>query len=43
VAALTGKRDAWIKKELASKPKDSFDAKLVDSLKAQAARKGIRY
>jgi uncharacterized protein YegL len=43
VAALTGKRDAWIKKELASKPKDSFDAKLVDALKFQAAKKGIRY
>lgn len=43
VARLESKRTAWIKKELAAKPADSFDAKLVDSLKAQAALKGIRY
>lgn len=43
VAALESRRAAWLKKELAAKPADSFDAKLVDSLKAQAALKGIRY
>lgn len=43
VAALQSRREAWLKKELAAKPADSFDAKLVDSLKTQAAAKGIRY
>jgi hypothetical protein len=43
VARLESRRAAWVRKELASKPADSFDAKLVDSLKAQAALKGIRY
>ena len=43
VAALEGRRASWLKKEMAAKPADFFDAKLVDSLKAQAALKGIRY
>lgn len=43
VAKLEAARDAWIRKESASKPKDSFDAKLMDALRVQAARKGIRY
>ncbi len=43
VAALETRRAAWLKKEMADRPADSFDAKLVDSLKAQAAKKGIRY
>lgn len=43
VARLESHRAAWLKKEAAVKPADSFDVKLVDSLKAQAAEKGIRY
>lgn len=43
VAALETRRAAWLKKELAGKPTDAFDVKLVDALKAQAAKKGIRY
>jgi uncharacterized protein YegL len=43
VASLESRRAAWLKKEMADKPADSFDAKLVDALKVQAAKKGIRY
>lgn len=43
VASLQERRAAWLRKEAAARPADSFDAKLVDALKAQAAKKGIRY
>ncbi|MDX6771009.1 MAG: VWA domain-containing protein [Elusimicrobiota bacterium] len=43
VASLESRRAAWLKKQTAGKPADAFDAKLVDALKAQAAKKGIRY
>jgi hypothetical protein len=39
---LVDKRAAWLKKQ-AAKPADSFDTRLVDALKVQAAKKGIVY
>lgn len=45
LSELTAKRDAYVREEL-KKSKggaDSFDAKLIESLKKQAARKGILY
>ncbi len=42
IGKLSARRVRYIK-EKGSSSKDSFDAKLVESLKAQAAHKGIRY
>lgn len=43
VVELSRKREAWLKKESGARKTDSFDARLVESLKSQAARKGIAY
>jgi hypothetical protein len=46
IGALSQNRAAYIKKERADKggsERESFDAKLVESLKSQAAAKGLRY
>jgi len=43
IGELSQKRSDYIRKQAPAGPKDSFDAKLVDSLKAQAGRKGIAY
>lgn len=43
VAELSKKREAWLKKESGVRRTDSFDARLAESLKSQAARKGIAY
>ena len=43
VVELSKKREAWLRKESGSRKTDSFDARLVESLKGQAARKGIAY
>lgn len=43
VVELSRKREAWLKKESGARKTDSFDARLVESLKGQAARKGIAY
>ncbi|TBR20751.1 VWA domain-containing protein [bacterium] len=42
IASVAKERDAWRKKNAAPKG-DAFDAKLVETLKVQAARKGIAY
>ena len=42
--ALAGQRAEYLARETGKNvKKDSFDAKLVDSLKEQAARRGIAY
>jgi len=45
IGALSKNRSAFLKKESkkTGKNKDSFDAKLLESLKEQAAKKGVRY
>lgn len=40
---LAMKRASWLKNQPGAKRADSFDARLVDALKAQAAKKGIVY
>ena len=40
---LAGERAAWLKKQTGAKRADSFDTRLVDALKVQAAKKGIVY
>jgi uncharacterized protein YegL len=40
---LVGDRAAWLKKQAGAKRADSFDTRLVDALKVQAAKKGIVY
>ncbi len=40
---LSGARAAWLKKQAGGKRADSFDTRLVDALKVQAAKKGIVY
>ena len=40
---LAGERAAWLKKQAGAKRADSFDTRLVDALKVQAAKKGIVY
>lgn len=42
IAQVAKEREAWRKKNAAA-PKDAFDVKLVETLKLQAARKGISY
>lgn len=42
IARVAKERDAWRRKNSAAK-KDAFDVKLVETLKLQAARKGIAY
>jgi hypothetical protein len=42
IAQVAKEREAWRKKNAVSS-KDAFDVKLVETLKAQAARKGISY
>ncbi len=44
-AELTKKRDAYVRKELAKRPKGKtgFDVEVVRSLQIQAAKKGIKY
>lgn len=42
IAQVAKEREAWRKKN-AAPSKDAFDVKLVETLKAQAARKGIAY
>ncbi|MBI5594555.1 MAG: VWA domain-containing protein [Elusimicrobia bacterium] len=42
IAKVAKEREAW-KAKNAAPAKDSFDARLVETLKAQAARKGIAY
>ena len=42
IAKTAKERDAWRKKN-STPQKDSFDAKLIETLKEQAARKGIAY
>lgn len=42
IAKVAKERDGWRKKNAAPK-KDAFDVKLVETLKVQAARKGIAY
>ena len=41
--ALAGERAAWLKKRASPARADSFDARLAEALKAQAAKKGILY
>ncbi|MBW2702095.1 MAG: VWA domain-containing protein [Deltaproteobacteria bacterium] len=45
IAELSKKRDAFVKKEMSKKSgaKDSFDAKVVESIRDKAAKKGIEY
>ncbi len=40
---LIASRAGWLKKQAGAKRADSFDARLVDALKTQAAKKGIVY
>ncbi len=40
---LATERASWLKKQSGAKRADSFDTRLVDALKAQAAKKGIVY
>ena len=40
---LSASRADWLKKQAGTKRADSFDARLVDALKVQAAKKGIVY
>jgi hypothetical protein len=40
---VASQRAAWLKKQAGSRRADSFDARLVDALKAQAKAKGIVY
>lgn len=40
---LVAQRASWLKKQSGAKRADSFDTRLVDALKAQAAKKGIVY
>jgi hypothetical protein len=40
---LARKREAWLKANAGTRRADSFDARLVASLKQEAARKGIAY
>jgi hypothetical protein len=44
IQELSKKRDAYIKKEMAKdKPAASFDAKVMESIKSKAKKKGIKY
>lgn len=43
IDALAQKRADWLKKEAGSRRADSFDTRLVEALKTQAAKKGIVY
>jgi hypothetical protein len=40
---LAGERASWLKNQPGAKRADSFDTRLVDALKVQAAKKGIVY
>lgn len=40
---LAKKREAWLKTKAGTRRADSFDARLTESLKSEAARKGIAY
>jgi Mg-chelatase subunit ChlD len=40
---LVAQRASWLKKQSGAKRADSFDTRLVDALKVQAAKKGIVY
>lgn len=40
---LASRREAWLKKNAGARRADSFDARLTESLRAEAARKGIAY
>jgi hypothetical protein len=40
---VAAKRAEWLKKEAGTRRADSFDTRLVDALKVQAAKKGIVY
>ena len=40
---LAGARASWLKNQSGAKRADSFDTRLVDALKVQAAKKGIVY
>lgn len=43
LGGLAKKRADWLKKNAGTKRADSFDARLVESLRAEGARKGIAY
>ncbi|MFA5137804.1 MAG: vWA domain-containing protein [Elusimicrobiota bacterium] len=43
LAELSGKRAKYLKEHASDKRKDSFDARLMESLKEQAGKKGILY
>ncbi|MBN2498157.1 MAG: VWA domain-containing protein [Deltaproteobacteria bacterium] len=45
IGELSRQRDAYVKKEMAEKSGagDSFDAKVIESIRDKAAKKGIRY
>jgi len=43
MVALSASRADWLKKQAGTKRADSFDTRLVDALKVQAAKKGIVY
>ena len=40
---LARRREAWLRKNAGARRTDSFDARLTESLRAEAARKGIAY
>ncbi len=43
IDALAAKRADWLRKEAGARRADSFDTRLVEALKTQAAKKGIVY
>lgn len=40
---LSKSREEWLKKNAASHRADTFDSRLLESLRAEASRKGIAY